>query len=85
MTNTTSLLLLPFLVAFLLFIFRFYNREGAASIANFSFVMAIFSVLMAGAYLVLGVIGLLPAYGTIGFTCIGLILLGTAILRLFMI
>ena len=85
MTNATSMLLIPFIMAFLMFIYRFYNREGASSIANFSFLMAIFSVLMAGAYLVLGVAGLLPAYGIIGFACLGLILLGTATLRLFLI
>jgi len=85
MTSATSVLLIPFILAFLVFIFRFYNREGAASIANFSFLMAIFTMLMAGAWLVLGIAGLLPAYSTIGFACLGLMLFGIAVLRLFMI
>jgi hypothetical protein len=84
MTSATSVLLIPFIVAFLVFIYRFYNREGAASIFNFSFLMAILTSLLAGTYLVLGIIGLLPSFGTILFACIGLGLLATAIGRLFM-
>jgi len=85
MTNTTSFLLAPFILAFLVFVFRFYSRENASSIKNFSFVLAILTVLIAGSYLVLGVIGSLPPYSTIGYIVIGLILLGTAIMRMFMI
>jgi hypothetical protein len=42
-------------------------------------------MLIAGIYLVLGIIDWLPPYSTIGFALIGLILLGTAIARMFMI
>ena len=85
MTNTSTILLIPFIMAFLLFVFRFYSRERAASMANLSFLLAILTILIASAYLTLGVLGLLPAYGTIGFACVGLILLATAILRMYMI
>ncbi len=85
MTNTTSFLLTPFILAFLVFVFRFYSRESAASIKNPSFLLAILTGLIAGSYLVLGVTGSLPPYGTIGYALVGLILLATAIMRMFMI
>ena len=85
MTATSTFLLAPFIVAFLIFVFRFYNRENASSITNLSFLLAIFTVLIAGGYLILGVVELLPPYSTIGFAAAGLLLLATAIARMFMI
>jgi quinol-cytochrome oxidoreductase complex cytochrome b subunit len=85
MTNTTSFLLAPFILAFLVFVFRFYSRENASSIKNLSFVLAILTVLIAGSYLILGVVGSLPPYSTIGYIVVGLILLAMAIMRMFMI
>lgn len=85
MTDTSNILLAPFILAFLVFALRFYSREHASSIANPSFLLAIVTVLVAGGYLILGVTALLPPYGTIGFAIVGLILLATAILRMFMI
>jgi hypothetical protein len=85
MTNTNTLLLIPFILAFLVFAFRFYSRESASSIKNPSFMLAILTVLLAGSYLVLGVVQLLPPYSTIGYIVVGLILLATAISRMFMI
>ena len=85
MTNKTSFLLVPFILAFLVFVFRFYSRESASSIKNPSFVLAILTVLIAFSYLILGVTTLLPPYGTICYFVIGLILLATAVTRMFMI
>ena len=85
MTNTTTILLAPFVLAFVMFALRFYNRENASSVTRPSFLLAMLTMLIAGAYLVLGIIGVLPPYSTIGFAAVGLILLGTAILRMFMI
>jgi quinol-cytochrome oxidoreductase complex cytochrome b subunit len=85
MTNTSTIILVPFILAFLVFVFRFYSREGASSMVRPSFMLAILTVLTAGAYLVLGIAGALPSYGTIAFAAIGLILFGTAVLRMFMI
>jgi hypothetical protein len=85
MTNTSSILLLPFILAFLVFVLRFYNREGAGSMTRPSFLLAVLTVLIAGAYLVLGITDELPPYSTIGFAAAGLILLATAIMRMFMI
>ena len=85
MTDISQFLLAPFILAFLVFAFRFYIRERAASAANPSFLLAILTVLVAGTYLILGVVDLLPPYSTIGFTAVGLILLATAITRMFMI
>jgi quinol-cytochrome oxidoreductase complex cytochrome b subunit len=85
MTNTTTFLLVPFILAFLVFVFRFYSRESASSIMNPSFLLAILTVLIAFSYLILGVTGVLPPYSTIGYLVVGLILLATAITRMFMI
>lgn len=85
MTNTSTFILVPFILAFLVFVFRFYSREGASSITNPSFLMAILTVLIAGSYLILGVTGMLPHYSTIGYLVVGLILLATAVTRMFMI
>jgi hypothetical protein len=85
MTNTSTVILAPFIMAFLVFIYRFYNRERASSVFNLSFMLAILTMVLAGTYLALGVTGHLPSYGTIGFACIGLIMFATAIVRIFMI
>ena len=85
MTNASTILLLPFIVAFLIFLLRFYSREGASSMIRASFLLAGLTLLIAGGYLMLGIINALPPYSTIGFAAIGLILLATAILRMFMI
>jgi hypothetical protein len=85
MTNTSTILLAPYILAFLIFVFRFYSRERAASIFNTSFLLAIGAMLIAGSYLILGVTDMLPPYSTLGYAAVGLILLGTAILRMFMI
>ncbi|HET6309092.1 MAG TPA: hypothetical protein VFG12_18010 [Rhodopila sp.] len=85
MTHTHTFILAPFVLAFLVSVFRFYNRENAASVASPSFLLAILSVLVAGSYLVLGVIDLLPSYSTIAYLLVGLAFLATAIARLFML
>jgi quinol-cytochrome oxidoreductase complex cytochrome b subunit len=80
-----TILLLPFIVAFVIFVFRFYARENAASMANPSFLLALGTVLTAALYLVLGVLSSLPPYSSIGFGLIGLVLLGVSIARMFVI
>ena len=85
MTNASTILLVPFILAFLIFVLRFYSREGASGMTRPSFLLAIFTVLIAGTYLALGITSSLPPYSTFGFAAVGLILLATAILRMFMI
>jgi F0F1-type ATP synthase assembly protein I len=80
-----SILLLPFLFAFIVFAFRFYARENAASMANPSFLLALGTVVVAALYLVLGVLAILPPYSGIGFGLTGLVLLGVSIARMFVI
>jgi hypothetical protein len=82
---SNSIILLPFVVAFVIFVLRFYIRESASSLANPSFLMALGSVLIIVLYLTLFVLGSLPPYSTLGFGLVGLILLGVSILRMFMI
>ena len=85
MTNTSTFLLVPFVFAFLVFALRFYSREGASSMTQPSFLLAGLTVLIAGFYLILGITNELPPYSTFGFAAIGVILLATSILRMFMI
>jgi quinol-cytochrome oxidoreductase complex cytochrome b subunit len=85
MTSSSTFILVPFIVAFIVFVLRFYNREGASSVTRPSFLLAILTVAIAFTYLILGIIGELPPYGTIGFALIGLILLGIAIARMFIL
>ena len=82
---SNSIILLPFIVAFLLFVFRFYSREAAASMANPSFLLAVTTVAVAVLYLVLGITGEMPAYGTLCTGLVGLALLALSIARMFVI
>jgi hypothetical protein len=82
---SNSIILLPFIFAFLVFAFRFYFRESAASMANPSFVLAVGTVLAVVLYLVLGVLDTLPPHSTLGFGLLGLILLGVSVVRIFML
>lgn len=77
--------LAPFIVAFLGFILRFYGREGAASKSNPSFLMALATVVIAMAFLVLGVTDMLPPYGSLGFGVVGVGLAALSVARWFMI
>lgn len=85
MSEISTIVLLPFIAAFLIFVLRFYSREGASSMLNFSFVMGVATVVSAGAYLLLRISDTLPTYGTIGFGVIGCAFLATAITRMFML
>jgi hypothetical protein len=85
MSSFSTIILVPFILAFLIFVFRFYGREGAGSMRNPSFMLAVLTMATAGFYLYLRISGALPSYGTAGFAVIGLGLLGTAIGRMFMI
>ena len=85
MSSFSTVILLPFVLAFLVFVVRFYTRESASSMGNLSFVLASFTVISATSYLMLRISDMLPSYGTVGFGVVGVVLLGTAIARLFMI
>ncbi len=85
MSDFSTIILVPFILAFLIFVLRFYGRESASSMRNPSFVLAFVTMASAGAYLYLRVTAGLPAYGTVGFGLAGLVLLGIAIARMFMI
>ena len=80
-----TFILVPFIVAFLCFILRFYGRENAASMSNPSFLLAAATVILALAYLGLGVSDLLPPYASVGFGIVGLILAILGGVRMFMI
>ena len=80
-----AVILIPFILAFLTFVMRFYFRESAASMRNPSFLFASGTVLAAIIYLTLRITEAFPPYGSIGFAVLGLALLTTGILRLFMI
>ncbi len=81
MTNGPSYLLIPLVAAFLVFIARFYGREGAALKSSLSFLLACACVVLLLSYLALSVLGLLPPYAAYGYGAIGVILLIVGILR----
>ncbi len=83
MTHTYPLV--PYVLAFIAFILRFYGREHAGSKTSLSFILAIVTVLSALAFLFLGVGHLLPSYGDISFLLLGIVLLGVSIARWFML
>lgn len=85
MSSSTTIILAPYILAFLLLIFRFYNRERAASIANPTFLLAIFTVALAFSFLGLGVTGGLAVWGIWTYGAIGVALLAFSIVRLFML
>jgi hypothetical protein len=85
MSSFSTIVLAPFIIAFAVFVGRFYGREGARSMRSLSFLLAVCTVAAAFSYLVMRVTGTLPSYGTIGYGIAGLVLLATAIGRLFMI
>jgi hypothetical protein len=85
MSSFSTVILVPFILAFLVFVVRFYGRESASSMRNPSFVLAVATVLATGGFLLLRVTDTLPPYGTLGFGFLGLVLLATAIARMFMI
>jgi hypothetical protein len=80
-----TIILAPFILAFLIYILRFYGREGAASMTNPSFLLAAGTVTTAAFYLFLGVVDMVPPYGTLGFGVVGVGLLALAVARMFMI
>src|SRR5690349_19195304 len=51
---SNSIILLPFVAAFLAFVLRFYFRESASSLSNPSFLLAVGTVLIIVLYLALG-------------------------------
>jgi hypothetical protein len=85
MSSFSTIVLLPFILAFLIAVVRFYGRERASSMGNFSFVLASFTVLSAVGYLLLRIGDMMSVFGTIAFGVLGLMLLGTAVARMFMI
>ncbi len=77
--------LVPYVLAFISSILRFYGREHAGSKTSLSFMLAVATILVALAFLVLGIGGLMPAYGDIAFLLFGLVLLVFSAVRWFML
>jgi hypothetical protein len=85
MSNTTTLIIAPFMVAFLMFVARFYLKEGARSKLRPSFLLAVATVAISGFYLVLVLTDGLPEHGAMGFGLVGLALVALSIYRIFLI
>ncbi len=79
MSTINTIILLPFLAAFLFSVARFYFRDNANSIFRPSFLTAVGAVLIAGLYLVLATLGGLPDHGAIEFGLVGVALLAFSI------
>lgn len=85
MSDYSTVILLPFIIAFLIFVMRFYSRESASSMRNPSFLFGVLTVIVAGGYLMLRITNSVPPFGTLIFGLAGVALLVTAIARMFMI
>ena len=79
MSDLHTFIIIPFLLAFLFSVKRFYFRDNAGSIFRLSFLLALGSMAIAGIYVVLGALKTLPPYGTLGFGIVGLLCLGVAV------
>jgi hypothetical protein len=79
MSGTYTFIVIPFLLAFLLSVKRFYFRDSAASIFRPSFLLAFGSMALAGIYLVFGALRMLPPYSPVAFGIVGLLCLGAAV------
>lgn len=84
MSDFSTIILLPFFFAFMIFRLRFYSRESASSMKNPSFLLGALTVAIAGGYLMLRITDHQPSYGTVVFALAGLCLLATSIARMFM-
>ncbi len=85
MSNLSTIVLLPFVAAFLIFVLRFYAREAASSMSNPSFLLGALTVLLVGGYLILRITVGMPFYASVGFGLAGVALLATSIFRMFLI
>jgi len=83
MSDLHTFIVIPYLLAFLFSIKRFYFRDNAGSIFRTSFVLAFGSMALGGLYIVLGALKTLPPYGTLGFGIFGLVCLGLAVWQAF--
>jgi uncharacterized membrane protein len=83
MSDLHTFIIIPFLLAFLFSMKRFYFRDNAGSIFRMSFLLAFGSMAIAGTYVVLGALKTLPQYGTLGFGIVGLLCLGAAVWQAF--
>jgi hypothetical protein len=83
MSQLSTTILLPFLAAFLVFSLRFYAKEGANHKLSPSFLLAITSMVIAGAFLFLGITHRLPEYGVVGFGIAGVALFVLSVVRMF--
>ena len=74
MIESTPLAVLPLIVGVLVMALRFYAREGAISILSPSFLLAALAVFLLFGYMILTVVGMLPAYAWVGFGGVGLLM-----------
>ena len=83
MSPFSTIILAPYIIAFVFFVTRFYFREKAASIANPTFILAVTCTATVIVYLTLRILVMLPPYSTLGFGIFGVVLMALAIYRMF--
>ncbi|HVZ07350.1 hypothetical protein [Rhodopila sp.] len=83
MSETHTFIIIPYLLAFLLSVKRFYFRDSAISVLRASFLLALGSMALAGIYLVFGALEMLPAYSTVVFGILGVACLAVAVWQAF--
>jgi hypothetical protein len=85
MSDASTIILVPFMIAFVMFVVRFYGKEGARSKLQLSFLLAVGSVVIVVLYLALAVMKMLPEYGAAGFGIAGVAMMLLSIYRMFFV
>lgn len=85
MAGVNSLVLIPLVIAIMLFTARFYGRERAYSKTSASFLLAVTSVAILLSYPLVLVFGHMFAYGTLVYAAASGVLLLLSLLLLFVI
>lgn len=83
MSGLASISLVPFVLAFLMLMFRLCNRERMAF--GLTFVLLILTVVLSFSYLILNIAAIMPASGPIAYGVVGVLIFAFAIARMFMI
>ncbi|MFL5256061.1 MAG: hypothetical protein ACJ8AI_24845 [Rhodopila sp.] len=83
MSDQYNFIVIPYLLAFLLSVKRYYFRDAAGSIFRGSFLLAVGSMALAACYLILGALHALPSYSAVAFGIVGLLCLGAAVWQAF--
>jgi hypothetical protein len=74
MASNNSVWLVTLVMAFLVYVIKFYARERAGSVVSASFGLALLCLVLLLSYLLMSVLGMLVPYMAMSFGIVGLVL-----------